>query len=260
VDSYVVEGKVVGSTVTANIKAFIGFTHNASISSATGEVLSGNGLVLKVYYDRNTITVSFNENGGANTVAPKAGKYEATITLPTEADVTKDNHILSGWKDAQGVIYPVGGVFTLKENVTLTAYWTEEEVVVPVSGVVIETYLLNVGATKGDIANYSLHKSVYMGNVSVGENVQIIPSTITGFEVNRLNGVESIPPFLAGIEFSIFFFISFASASNFIASLSKPRAFFSRFFICLSILSRSASINSVSIVSISPNGSIRPFT
>ncbi len=184
-DSYTIGDKVVGTTVTATIKTFKGFTYNAVISDATGDVLANDALILKVYYDRNTVTVSFDENGGANTVADRSGRYEGTITLPTDADVTKDNHILSGWKDAQGVIYPVGGTFTLKENVTLTAYWEEETVAVPVSGVVIETYLLNVGATKGDIANYTLFKSVYVGDVPVGENIQIVPSGITGFEFNQ---------------------------------------------------------------------------
>ncbi|MBR5507922.1 MAG: InlB B-repeat-containing protein, partial [Clostridia bacterium] len=191
VDSYTIEGKTVGTTVTATIKAFPGFTHNAGISNATGEVLAGNALVLKVYYDRNTITVSFDTNGGVGTVAPKAGKYESEITLPTETDVTKDGHILSGWEDVHGVIYPAGGVFTLKEDTNLTAFWTEETVVVPVSGVVIETYLLNIGATNDDTANYTLFKSVYVGNVSVGENIQIVPSSITGFEFNQTHSIVS---------------------------------------------------------------------
>ena len=185
VGSYVVDNMNTGTNVAAMVKGFNGFKFNAHISNITDVVPSDNSLVLKVYYDRNIIEVLFDENGGSNSIAPVSGRFESVIELPDANDVSKTGYVLYGWEDEDGVIYPAGGNYTLKETETLKAYWQEEVTAPKVSGVVIETYLLNVGATKGDIANYTLFKSVYVGDVPVGENIQIVPSGITGFEFNQ---------------------------------------------------------------------------
>ncbi len=171
-DSYTIGDKIVGATVNATIKSYDGFHHNSDISNVTGEVLSDNALVLKVYYDRNIITVSFDENGG-NEVSDKSGKYESEITLPTDAEVSKLSHILTGWEDENGEIHPAGSKVTLTENATYTACWIE------LSGYTVEYYQQNIeddGYTKAD--SYSV------GDTEVGTTVNATTKTFTGFTYN----------------------------------------------------------------------------
>ena len=85
-----------GTTATAAAKTYNGFTYNNSAVGTVGSgVVAANGtLVLKLYYDRNTYTISFNSNGG-DSVSNLTQKYGATVRKP--ADPAKTGYSFGGW-------------------------------------------------------------------------------------------------------------------------------------------------------------------
>jgi len=136
-----------GSFVSAAPKAYTGFTYNPGISgTVTSGVIAGDGsLVLKLYYLRNSYTLTLNPQGG--TVAPST----MTITygtpygnLPTPV---KAGYTFGGWYTG------IGGTGTLIENTTtvtvtapqaLYAKWNANNYTVVYDG---------NGSTQGSTAN-----------------------------------------------------------------------------------------------------------
>jgi len=83
------------ATVTAIARTYTGFTFDGNISGtvASGSVAPDSSLVLKLYYNRNSYTLTFNPNNGqGNNVATV--RYGATVTAPT---YTKTGYNFSGW-------------------------------------------------------------------------------------------------------------------------------------------------------------------
>ena len=72
-------------------------------------------------------TVTYALNGGSdlpggNTVGANEGE---TVTLPTGTTAKRTGYLLSGWLDENNVSHAPGSSYTVQENVTLTAQWTE---------------------------------------------------------------------------------------------------------------------------------------
>lgn len=116
-----------GSTVSAEVKTIPGFNldenNSSNVKSAT---LSANGTVLKLYYVRNTVTVTFDKliNGASGTMAQVSGKFGYTIKLPTNAFTSSFTFV--GWNTAangSGDNVADGGNLILNGNVTLYAQW-----------------------------------------------------------------------------------------------------------------------------------------
>ena len=80
--------------------------------------------VLKVYYDRNLITLSFNTDGG-NAVTPITGKFGAAVTKP--ANSAKTGYTFASWTPLIPTVMPAeDAVFTaVWANATNTAYKIE---------------------------------------------------------------------------------------------------------------------------------------
>ncbi len=109
--SSVLEGAT-ESTVYAQYTVAEGFELGAN-SVTEGEVLANGSLVLDVYLNRKTFTITFENTGDSNTAAI-SGLYGAAVTAP--ADPTKTGYTFGGWdKEIPGTI-PA-------ENVTITASW-----------------------------------------------------------------------------------------------------------------------------------------
>lgn len=82
------------SRTEAKAKAYEGFT----AKEITQETIAADGsTVVCVYYDRNTVTLSFDSDGGSE-VAPVSGKYGAEVTVPEEP--RKDGYVFAGWEPA----------------------------------------------------------------------------------------------------------------------------------------------------------------
>jgi uncharacterized repeat protein (TIGR02543 family) len=114
-----------GSTVTAIAKTFTGFTENTTHGSrlATAAISADGSLVLKLYYDRDTFTVSFDSDEGSD-VGNKTGvRYEAKITSPDAP--TKTGYTFDGWYKEEGLTNAWNFASdTVTAATTLYAKWT----------------------------------------------------------------------------------------------------------------------------------------
>lgn len=82
------------SRTEAGAKAYEGFT----AKEITQETIAADGsTVVCVYYDRNTVTLSFDSDGGSE-VATVSGKYGTKVTAPAEPE--KDGYVFAGWEPA----------------------------------------------------------------------------------------------------------------------------------------------------------------
>ena len=113
-----------GDTATATPKSYTGFTFDAgNEDNVTSGTIAGDGsLVLKLYYVRETYTVTYDANGGSGTMNDENYKYGATVTVKDNG-FTRENYEFTGWAfDADGD-EPAGETFTITENTTLYAQW-----------------------------------------------------------------------------------------------------------------------------------------
>ena len=85
------------TTAIAETNTYTGFSENTSseFRVASGNIAGDGTLVLKLYYDRDQYTVSYNSNGGSLISDTNGVKYEATIDAP-EAP-TKVGYTFGGW-------------------------------------------------------------------------------------------------------------------------------------------------------------------
>lgn len=110
------------TTANAEIKSFAHFTHTENpyygYSYESGNIAPDGSLVLKVYYTRDSYTVTFDGNGG---VCPYYGnetqktytvKYGGKVTAP---EFTRTGYTQNGWDQ------PLPE--TISENLTLSAAW-----------------------------------------------------------------------------------------------------------------------------------------
>jgi uncharacterized repeat protein (TIGR02543 family) len=94
VDTETMNGTV-ETTVTATAKSYEGFTINSNNASTvnSGIVAEDGSLTLKLYYDRNTYTISFLTFGGSS-VEAITQKYGTIVLLP---DTTQEGRTFDGW-------------------------------------------------------------------------------------------------------------------------------------------------------------------
>ena len=100
--------------VTIEPNNYTGFTFNAAKSNTTGRIAGDWSLVLRLYYDRNSYTLTFDTDGGSE-AAPITQAYGTAITAP--AAPTKPGYIFAGWDKDIPVTMPA-------ENMTITAKWS----------------------------------------------------------------------------------------------------------------------------------------
>lgn len=114
-----------GTTATASAKSYDGFSENTSHASRveSGAIAGDGSLVLKLYYDRNTFTVSFDSKGGS-AVDNKTGiRYGATITAPDAPN--KTGYTFDDWYKETGLINAWDfGTDKVTADMTLHAKWT----------------------------------------------------------------------------------------------------------------------------------------
>ena len=93
------------------------------------QVTIGNNTEVTVYYTRNTITLTFDTDGGS-TVASISGKYGATVTAPKNP--TKENAEFEKWSPALPATFPSANQkYTAK---WLTTFYTVKHLQQPVTG------------------------------------------------------------------------------------------------------------------------------
>lgn len=120
-DTENLEGEA-GTAVTAKAKTYEGFTLNkkAAGTKESGEIAADGSLVLKLYYDRNTYTVTYSYTGTVPTGAsalPAAASYRFGANVTTAPAATAEGYTFSGWNRT--------GTFRMPaQNVTITGSFT----------------------------------------------------------------------------------------------------------------------------------------
>lgn len=118
----------IGSNVTASYSGDItGFTLNEAKSEKSGVVKSGDGLVLSLYYDRNSYNVFYGNMDGATNAVGNAGSYIYGVGLTLIAPV-KEGYTFGGWftDEACTVGNEKASISTTETgDVTVYAKWTE---------------------------------------------------------------------------------------------------------------------------------------
>ena len=105
-----VQQGIAGKLTAVQAKVIAGYTAKA----VTQQKIRTNGsAIVKVYYDRNTVTLTFNTAGGS-AVAPLSGKYEAAI--PAVGAPVKEGAVFTGWKPALSAAFPAA-------DAVYTAQW-----------------------------------------------------------------------------------------------------------------------------------------
>ena len=120
-----------------------GFKLNDTLSVYEGKVLADNSLVLKVYIDRETYTVTTTLDG--KVTGTQDVLFGATVTVP--ADGVKEGYSFNGWT-VNGTAYESGATFTMPaKNVAIDGTFTvnQYDAIFYVDGVVFATVPTNFG-------------------------------------------------------------------------------------------------------------------
>lgn len=116
------------ATVTPVAGKYPGFTYNAAAAGnqLSGTIVADGGLVLKVYYDRNTYPVSFHSQNGSDIGVLTGVRHGATIAKPT--DPTRTGYIFAGWyKESTCTNVWTFATDTITTAATLYAKWADNQ-------------------------------------------------------------------------------------------------------------------------------------
>ncbi|MBP5349097.1 MAG: InlB B-repeat-containing protein, partial [Clostridia bacterium] len=110
------KGGTTDTTATAEQKIFAHFTFLPDESVSEGTIAGDGSLVLKMYYSRDTYTVTFAPNGGTLTdgSASQTVRYGNAAAFPTFA---RNGYTFAGWDSTEGCD-------AVAEDLTVTASWT----------------------------------------------------------------------------------------------------------------------------------------
>ena len=146
-----------GASVTPSVKTY---EHFISPKTQTDTIASDGELVINYYYDRKTYVpnITYITNGGNEiTEEEQTIKYGQTLVLPTP---TRSGYTFGGWFSDKDLTTPCT---TAIENITLHAYWTEENK---------PTDFTYSGTSEITISNYKgtsskMHIPAYIGGLPV---------------------------------------------------------------------------------------------
>lgn len=173
---------VYNEPVTAALKSYTGFTHDAGVG---GTVLSGvlplsGELTLKAYYKRNQNTIAFDYGSGVTAIPPATlvtsvtAKYGETVALPI-GGFQKAGYVFIGWYRESGLINQVSSsyLFENNQNIILYAKW------VPSTSTANYTVKHYKEELDGSYTEEIAARDVI--TYTIGETVTAIAKTFTGF-------------------------------------------------------------------------------
>lgn len=141
-------GKPDTDTVAVARTTYKGF-HLSTVQHKNGKILQqkikkDGSTIVKIYYDRNEITLTFDTDGG-DAIEPKKGRYDATLLKPKNP--TKEGHTFIDWNPQLPKKFPI-------ENTKYKAQWVAE--VLPQYKV---EHWLQAIASSGKVYNANEHKA-----------------------------------------------------------------------------------------------------
>lgn len=174
------------STVTANAKDYTGFTFDSGVSGTvtSGTISADGSLVLKMYYTRNSYTVTWDGNGGnvdTNGATTGSVKYGADITSPAN-DPVRTGYTFNQWSGyTENMTMPA-------ENITFTAEWTINQYTITFDDISTEEDVQGMFITSRLIVNGTGTLTVTSGTGGAKYNCGIrVGSRGNDF---RINGLE----------------------------------------------------------------------
>ncbi|MBO7525517.1 MAG: hypothetical protein J6T42_01805 [Clostridia bacterium] len=174
-----------GSTVTAEIPSYDGFTHVTTEESKESGVLdSNNSLVLKVYYNRNKYKLSLSSED-IETEISGAGEYYYQSTVSVSA-TNIPGYIFKGWFDGDNAD-PVNEnrqfTYTVEKDASLKAVWEPSNVTL---------YEVQYYQEKIDRSGYDLFETKGFTGVT-GDTAKATVKNYKGFshDENNENALES---------------------------------------------------------------------
>ena len=156
-----------GELTEAKAVAVDGFTPE----EIANEVLTQDGIVITIKYDRNTYWLTYDANGGTY-VARESGKYEQVMTVKGNDATTRVGYTFDGWYLDKEFKKEVGRTIELKEDTVLYAKWEAKSV-----GYSIVYMAEDVNGPEGNHDKYvkTVPISAYSGNAKAGEEI-VIPN------------------------------------------------------------------------------------
>ena len=179
----------VGTTINATAKAFTGFTFDqANSENVTSGIVTEDGtLVLKLYYNRNKYTITFDKNSETATgeMTAQTFYYDVSGNL-TANSFTNDSHVFIGWAKtpdaATAEFTDIASISNLSENnnaeITFYAVWVEGE---PVD-YTVEYYLQTE-----DLSSYKKSDNYKTLQNIANQEVSATPDSIEGFTFDEAN-------------------------------------------------------------------------
>jgi uncharacterized repeat protein (TIGR02543 family) len=161
-----------GEPVTAIAKTYTGLYEN---TTATGRVASGTlvgegALVLRVYYDWDTFSVSFDEDQGSTVNDLTGVRYGATVTEPAEP--TRSGYVFTGWyRESSCTTLWVFTSDTVTADMTLYVKWVANTN----TAYTVEYWQQDVSGS-----GYSKYETKVLSGIS-GELVTATAKTYAGF-------------------------------------------------------------------------------
>lgn len=167
-----------GTAVVITAPSFEHYSFNQNKSSALSQVLPESGLIFSLYYDLETISVSFDLGGASSSssdYAAKQVKYGSSITLP--AAPKYEGYTLDGW-NVNGQLLQPGQKLTVTQPLTIKASWSKVPVEEKKEVVVTVWYMF-----MNDAGNYDLSYTRSL-KARKGEEVSAQIDTRDGYVLN----------------------------------------------------------------------------
>lgn len=119
----------VGETITATSQEYDNFTLNAGAEDAvpTGKIVEGERLVLKLYYDRDMFTITYNPQGGTLEEGDTSAECKWGVAVETPTPAINTESTFAGWYLEAECTTSFDGVMPA-ENTTVYAKWTKAAV------------------------------------------------------------------------------------------------------------------------------------
>lgn len=165
-----------GTVTTASAKTYSGFHENTSAENrvASGQINLDGNLVLRLYYDRDTYTVTFESNGGNTVPSQNRIRYEGLVLKPI--DPSKVGYNFGNWYSDEDLTAAYDFSTPLTGNLTLYADW------IPRTDTAyrVEHYRQNVGDD-----DYTLYETDELQGTT-DAMVTASAKTYTGFHENTV--------------------------------------------------------------------------
>ena len=183
------------TSVTPAVKNYTGFT---APSTQTKAILADGSLVITYNYDRNSYTLTWDANGGniAGTAHTSGQvKFEAPITAPANANVTKTGYNFTNWNPTPESTMPAA-------NTTYTAQWS------------IKTYTISF--TSEDVNKGTVSVTGQKATYNYGDIVTIKATPAAGYHFNKWsdNNTTAERTLTVGVDVTSSLVASFSANTN----------------------------------------------